>query len=514
MQKSQYHRQNTPEKVLFRWHDILIATIFIVMLYQHWQIIVYPFQHEYREAAPMAAIRVLLQGENPYSLLQQPQSTNVYGIFYPLVSVPFVYLFGLRIVVLRAISALFIFLSCGLFGLVLHRWKTSWWLSGAAVLLLYAQLLNTSSLAMPNALGFFLFLATSCIPYIAKSSIRSLLAAALCAVLAFLTKPYFMLGAVSVIAYLVCIKQWRKLMYFSTAFFLLLIASCLMINAQLPLYWSNTIFIHTQVATYSASHLFQQIVTYSLQHVGLVIAIGICAILSVPKKSTDRYTENMENSDALLIGISLLIGLAAFFGKLGGHVGSFIYAYQIISPFFLLLIIRWLDQYRLQAIHGFLVIVVVLQSFLASQIFWNWPPSIGYQNAIEITKTAQNIFGSPAIASVLIEQGKKIQDSGQSEYFISSSEQQLLVGHQLNQERQSIQNRVQEYNEQLALDIRNQFYDLVIVSRDSDAGFVCSVFPERSNLSKYYDSREEIIVSMPLSGQKSRLEIWHRAILN
>src|SRR5262249_19812381 len=65
--------------------------------------------------------RLLLEGRNPYTLAELPESANVYGIFYHVVVYPLARVFGNGFGVHRLVSALAILGACALIYRLLRR---------------------------------------------------------------------------------------------------------------------------------------------------------------------------------------------------------------------------------------------------------------------------------------------------------------------------------------------------------------------------------------------------------
>jgi len=103
--------------------------------------VTFPYPLESFEGAMLLTTRVLLHGENPYALANMPVAINVYGINYHLLVYPFARLWGSTFLVHRAVSAVFIWLSCILFFVILRRHKINPLYSLSAVLIWYASLL-------------------------------------------------------------------------------------------------------------------------------------------------------------------------------------------------------------------------------------------------------------------------------------------------------------------------------------------------------------------------------------
>ena len=78
------------------------------------RIVTFPYPLEFREGAMIQTTKALLDGENPYALHNQPQDTNVYGVFYSVVSYTLAGLFGPGLEINRAVAGIFTLLSCAI----------------------------------------------------------------------------------------------------------------------------------------------------------------------------------------------------------------------------------------------------------------------------------------------------------------------------------------------------------------------------------------------------------------
>src|ERR1035441_4176186 len=120
---------------------LFLAYFAIRLFHYHYYLITFPYPNNYREGLLMATTTMLLHGLNPYSFLLEPQYSNGYGIVYPLIAFPFAGIFGMNLIVFRAVTALFIITCCAVIFCVLYKKKTPLLLNLWAVLTLYASLL-------------------------------------------------------------------------------------------------------------------------------------------------------------------------------------------------------------------------------------------------------------------------------------------------------------------------------------------------------------------------------------
>src|SRR6266508_1132602 len=82
-----------------------------------------PYQIEFREGTAQVLTKLLLGGENPFVLDNQPLGMNNYGLGYNIVVWPFAVLFGNTLSVHRSVTFIFILLSSLISFLVVYRVK-------------------------------------------------------------------------------------------------------------------------------------------------------------------------------------------------------------------------------------------------------------------------------------------------------------------------------------------------------------------------------------------------------
>ena len=192
---------------------VFILYFFIYFLNYHYHIIAYPYPLAYREGGSMVSTDLLLQGKNPFDLSNNPQYMNVYGIFFNLLIFPFAKIWGPTILLHRIVTGFFLFACCLIIVAVLRKNKTPLLMSLAAGVMLYPFLLyplTGASLLGPDSLGLFLFLMTFFVPHFLNYSKTSLIISLLFGLLAFYTKPYFLLGIGLTFSYIFLFKSKKK----------------------------------------------------------------------------------------------------------------------------------------------------------------------------------------------------------------------------------------------------------------------------------------------------------------
>jgi hypothetical protein len=512
--------------------SLLIVSIIFVsikLIFYHFQVISNIFPNEYRESATLLMTDLLLKGGHPYALENQPEYTNVYGIFYHILVLSLAQLFGTTLPVHRVVSALFIFSACSVFFAALRWRRVSLVFSLSATLILYAHLLYfTTPLARPDGLGFFLFLYSILIPWRFQYSSWSRLVSVIFGILGFLTKPYFVLSILYLTLYLFLFKS-KKLGIQQGAISLVSLAITIwIVNQNLETYFNNVLWINYYIAGQDILYPLQQLYAYSKTNLGIILVFIICLLVNKRiniqnyqndknkiNKSLSFNFRNLEkpliNFNIGFIEFSLILSLFIFLSKLGQHWGSWlIYIHHLISPFLILLSFELLDNQLKHSKNKFLGLIfslLVLLNLLSVSSSQFLPPLdynlMAWKNLKVLVSQHKNIFNSPAIASILLEQGKKVYDSGQSQYFVLSTKRPAFLDKIISPKRREIQRRYDTFLQKINNDVKSKKYDLVILTK----GY--SPFISEKFLKKYYSYQKTFVAPMSVKAQRNwELDIW------
>lgn len=261
--------------ILNNWSFIVLSLLFASLAFWHFQVIANPFLNEYREGSVLLSTDLILKNGNPYDLINQPEYTNVYGIFYHLIVLPFAKVFGPTLRVHRAVTAFFILASSLLLFLAMRWLKVSLVLALSLTIMFYAHLLfSVTPLARPDSLGTFLFLCSILIPWRYQYSSLSSIISILFGILAFLTKPYFILALPYLSLYLFLFKSKIKGIQYGGIASACLLFTILVVNRLFECYFNNTFFIHSNIAGHNLSHAIKQLVTYAEYNWSIIIIVA------------------------------------------------------------------------------------------------------------------------------------------------------------------------------------------------------------------------------------------------
>ena len=565
---------------------------FLIKLFlNHYKIIVNPFQNEFREGAILLSTKSLFTGVNLYDLANQPQYTNVYGIFYHLIVYPFAKIFGFNLPVHRTVTAFFIISSCaGLFWLMHQRLRISLLLSLTGSIILYSQLIYlVTPLARPDGLGLFIFLCGLYIPWQYQFCRSSLIVSIILGILGLLTKPYFFLLIPYIFLYLFIFKSKLKGIKYGLLSLAALLVTVIITNILFESYFNNTFFAHLNASIgndalndpyfsiiqftryikhnlglsiitvvifltsiiYIFSNLLKLVIqtvsTPSQFNLNIIFAnIGFDIIhLNEPliktKEFIDKHSQEPNedtdfnddfNVDSNFIVFCLAISLFIFFARMGHHRGNWlIYIHQLISPFLIILIFKFVDEkwrsplvlssqsLKLSLIsiskiilnsilHNFYRLVfsslIVLNLFTLTTNDFLYDFRYGTEEWLilrNLVAEHKNIFNSPAIASLLVEQNKPVYDSGLSEYFDDGVKSRKVLGIPFPTDQKS-REHLKKFKNQLDESIKTKQFDLIVLTNNY------SPFVSENLIEQYYQKKRTLTSPMLFTLQNYDLNVW------
>lgn len=519
--------------------SLILLYFGVELIRYHYLLVTFPYQLENSEGTMLLTTDLLLKGENPYALRNMPVAMNVYGIGYHLLVYPFARLGGPTLLVHRALAAFFILLSCLLFFIILRRHGIHKLYCFSAVLILYASLLyRYTSTAKPDALGFFLFLLSVFIVYLLQYSTWSLVISVVLGILAFYTKAYFILSIPYLITYLfLFVSKKKAVLYGSLAFFLFVITA-LIVNQAYETYFVNTFFNHINVATNDMQQLWAQLQFFSMYNSGLILILALYSALFLFDKLRDGSLVSLKfetvrrklhervdifHFDQPFVRISFplalfcfILSFAIFYFKMGRHYGNIMtYAYQLITPFFLICTYRLIDlplkdpslAKRRDSYNYMLLMPCILVSLY---LLWSsatslsnlpeWVDREDWLRVQQITRSHKNILNSAMIASLLIDQNKPVYDTGQTEFFqYSHYPSGWLDG--LLLPNADVTKQWANYEDMIRLGVAQEKFDAIMITPREHRAYL-------KDLAQYYLKVDEIGLCIFHTAQCAKLEVW------
>ena len=521
------------QKKYYLLYTGFLALLLLMLFVYHFKLIVFPYPLEYREGAIVQTTQVLLKGENPYSLINQPQDTNCYGILFNLIAYPVSKITGANLFSHRAITGFFIIAACFVAFLFTKKRKLSPFLSILLILLLYASLLvNQTVQARPDSLGLFILLLAFYIPLKFEYSYSSIFIGALIGFLALFTKSYYLLFFPLLGSYLFLFVSKKKGLIFSFASFLFFSLVIFTIdNFILPTYIADCLFIHMNVASYSVNYVLSQFKYYIISYTPVILTLSLI-ILSLYLKNEEKVKhlfisfnfvkKSIENINLIRLNEPLflkkiysiyyylvIITLVLYFKMAGHHGAQMTYFYQLLSPFFMLAAVELFskekESFNLLFLIGVLNIVFffykVLPHYSVSDVKKEW-------EVIEnIVRDNNNILNNPAVVSIMVDYNRKIYDNGHSEYFIFSKTPENLefIPYFVKTDKMVI-DRINSFRSEISSLVARKKFDIIMLPNGYDSGR--DEFISDSLLKSNYIFSDVIRAPTPHNHENWKIEIW------
>jgi hypothetical protein len=503
------------------WRFVFLAGLLLVVfwwIYFAYSTVTIPYPIEYAEGSTQVITHFLINGQNPYSLENQPLGMNDYGMGYPMFVWPFAQLLGDTLFIHRAVTFLFLILSFFLTSKTIYRINKDAPLAISCGVLIVIGLAARGGLgAFPSAMGAFLFLAGTLIPYNRSfDRVGLILSGSLC-LLAYFTKPYFLFAFSIVASYLFIFVSKKKGLLYSLFFILTLLLFLLVIRYSYKLYFIDTVFGNLGQARRSLSHLYDQSRELVLEYFPSIIAILGLLVLSIAKLKLRliSFKElfawiNLGSLEKPLISKSphyfayfFLCSAAVFIFILGPYPGSWDYSYQILLPPFLLLLFNMLRGQNLYSL--FFMPALLFNMVWLCQIYLN-PLSLRQRDSQDWTRlyqyvdSSKQILNSPLIVSEMIQLKMQVIDSGVTAdyYSIKPYSPNPLLGPTYD----AVQSQGQQYSRIINEKIKNlEFGELILTEGDY------RLYPYNL-IERYYTKVTSLPVDLPQTGQQWTIDIW------
>jgi len=461
---------------------------------------------EYRENSTVVLTNIIQNHKVPYTKDVMPLYTNVYGIAYNAVMVPFVWLLGSSYGVFRGVNAFFFLASLAILFLVLKKKNVPISIRFLACILWYAQIVqsNFDILARPDGLGEMLFIASVVIPWYFAFSKKSLGYSILLAVAAFYTKPYFVIGGMLVGAYLFLFRSRKNGFWYLTLFFLLLLLLMSITQIFMEFYWYNVLLFHLKNARYMLNHLVLQTETFTLQNAG-VFAILLCALILEMAKNKRKVIRMFPTMDYFVwIFISLT---ALVLGKLGGHDGNFMSYYtELLTPFLLIIACPLIYRYKKSIVMWLCIganILILINMNTRVLILPEKEITSNWSQWRTLLDSYKDIYNAPPFAKYLLDTGKPIYDTGHTEYFTKSMSR---VNFFLFDDARDVYNK---HLHELDRKIQNEEFDLILILKN----YVYYDFLYTGYLKYFIETHYSLKEIKPLimyHDQRLLFEVWER----
>jgi hypothetical protein len=484
-------------------------------------IVLFPYQLEYREGAMLYFTQGIIDNINQFSLENAPFYTNNYGLLYNWVSLPFVKIFGNTLQTHRAVTAVFTFFNVSLIVAALRKKNSSIFIALAGgVLFWISQLYYVMPMARPDSLGMFLFLVSMFLPWYKGYSSRSVIISGIIGSAAFFVKPYFILCVPLMGLYIFLFISKKKGFYYALTSLLVIsvVVSILRMSSEMYLYY--TVYSNIGNTSDNVQHAINQLSKFARENLGLILFGGFLFAV----KSYQDYKENKRaglspplfNKQGLidfskpfiakrlnLEFFCLLITIPLIYFLLGRHVGTrMVYLYQFMTPFLILLVVGEVKKKTSFELIFIPIFVLTFSIFMNENIpnhireidFSDWEKAENY------ISSSENVLNTPAIVSVIFQQEKPIVDTGQIEYYYHTLPQNNSMFFPNNED---IIIRGQEYTSMITKAVNYHDYDYVLINEEDSPPFI-----KFREVRKNYRQIDSLDLWMPQTNQKWTVSVW------
>ena len=494
-----------------------------LLLHNHAQLIATPVPLDYYEGAMQQLTQLISEGSNPYTREHQPGSADVYPPLYNLLVAALASAFGNSLPLHRAVSGAFILASCALVLLSARRAGASWPNALAAGALCYAALLfYATPIASTNAVGVFLFLASTLLPWFKAFSTRSLIAAAVLGVLGFYGKQYCVAGIGYVGAWLLLRGEWRRAAIFGVGSAALLGGSLAVVDSTSPFFLDNTVFaVANAVGAYDSSvYVYRQLLEFCKTYGALAPILLIAAAQRLranrpAEGHVARWQFTAPSNASAYLWFCLLLSTAVIVLALGRNPGNYMtYLYQLMAPF---LLAGTFSLPLMQGPRAAWLLPLVLFTF--GRAYWILPRDFsidprGWERIGAIIASGDHILASPILVAPLVDNGKRVFENGHTFYFRRATEKPAFF--KTKNPAFDVAAVWEDFVRGMYTDVQTGRFDCILANSWDLNGIFTANPPPGSTLDgltfmqQFYRLRETVPVTMPNrpGGGKWDIQVW------
>lgn len=497
----------------------LLAAFALALVYHHLQIVLAPVPLDLYEGTMLLITGIIAAGGNPYTFEFQPHAADVYPPLYNIITAPLTAVFGNNFQLHRLVSAFFIFCAAGLVGFATRAHSGSVRAGFAAATGFYAALLfYATPVSSTNALGVALFLASVVIPWYANYSVRSLVFAVFCALLAFYAKQYFIIGMPILCLYIFLYVSITRGFLLGLGFASALITSLALVHKTSPYYLDITLFAPSAAISglQNFDILVMQLLKFAETYAGLLLALFIYAVVSAYRSGgatlRQRCLESITLARSTWRGplvsrpvdfywFGLFWSSLVIVAWLGWNPGNYMtYLFQLMSPF---LLVGALSTLARASRNWWPLAFLVTLSFYQSWAILHKDFSVDLQNWQKMDAMiaeSKETLATQMLLEILLRHDKAVYQDGHTFYFpLAANKPAWFVKKDPQQRVEAIWDR---YMTMLYRKIERQEFDLILLSPWEMRGIFMNNPPPfeavagRKFLARHYQLDEKIPLSM------------------
>ncbi|MBM3769891.1 MAG: hypothetical protein FJW27_01100 [Acidimicrobiia bacterium] len=476
-----------------RWMTLL-GVACIACLVPFWlRMVVSPAPQEMREGALLWSTRALLEFRNPYAFETLPGPANLYGPLYPLLVVPWAWLFGPTLFTHRLVNGIGITIACFLIYRTLRAFDATrpTALAGAAINL--AGLLYwVGPTARPDGVGIALLIAAYATMAPNPASPKRFALGLLLSLAGLATKVYYVLPVVSAVAW-IGVRRGPTMGLKAGA-----VAACatamtmIGLATMYPAWPSIVLGANLHATTYDVGHLVRQSLDWTLFSLPLIVAAVIA--WRPWQRAMDLWT------------VALLVGLAAVLLVLGGHRGAHMtYFFHVVTPPLTIVALREADRRLLARVAmslALLVAVAINAHWFTFDLDRMARAESTFDRLARAIDAAVRPTGTSEVAPLLLAAGRDPIETGHTEYFHNRRLPAYLAP--LWGETERFETAVRLFERRFYSAIHNGAFDLVISNRLA----LDRITPDA--LAVRYRPVEHLVIDLPWAQQSWPVEIWRR----
>lgn len=452
---------------------------------------------DYTESSFVLTTQLLADGKNPYSIANSPAFVNLYGILNNILISPLMRYFDNAFFIHRLFSLVFCLLTIATGSVYLRKKRLKYFTLFLAASFMYLQifLFSSNKTSQPDSLGMFLFVLSILVADSNKDKLIFMYSGVLLSLVAFLAKPYFILGAFCISFYYTLfgskIRGIFLLLFTTIAFGVMLY----FLNQRYDTYIFSTIITHIYSYDRSLKNLLIQVLILVPANFYGLFTLMIVYLRRLKGKKPRINFSNI-NKPLFYININLVefsliffMGVFFFFGQ---HVGNkYGYFTHLVTPF--LLILGFINFRKVQKLFGSkavnlvisLNLIVLLSVFLLIRSIFKPFDFKNYYSLLKELEKYQNPYVSGSLARYAYKDGKEVFENSQTRFFIDTVEKGPVL---TNGE---IKSRVEGLKTKLNESLKFKRFDAVFVSKGRE-----SVLYDQKYLFENYKLSEKISVKL------------------
>lgn len=444
----------------------LFAAVAVYALLLHLLVISVPWQIEYREGAVFFQVSAALHHVPIYSMHLVPTYLNLYGSIYISLGKWLCKVIGLGYLPLRLISLVSILASVAMLYDILRLKNVDNEFRIALCANFYvALLIMTTPLARPDALGLFFYVCCFWLFQRFGENKWTLASIAVCTILGFLTKQYYVLSGPIIIAFVFFFRSRARATLYACSFLTIFVFVYWLDLQLLPGYLPLTLSVNSG----ATNNINMTSTLYMLRQTAAFIRAFFSSLLICASfRSWNRLSFKVIPLSVFPFASAIVALFLTL--KLGHHFGAYLtYYIQLLGPVLLVAMAPSANDIAKRKPRTILLVFSLAWIVLCAAVWKSLrSPSDLIKTGREYAVLARdigsykNVLGDPAVVTILVRQGKTIYNSGQSYFFYGAEEPRALQLPGLSIDRMRARSIEQDYENKVSKMIARRYFNLIV----------------------------------------------------